>query len=92
MVRAAEDVPLAHLHRLAALREGEIALLPAPGAIYVVQLLQARPAPVSEPEALGAIERFLVNRRRGELARAELERLRRGARTQQVSLTSRRQS
>ena len=92
VVRAAEDVPLAHLRRIASLREGEIALLAAPGAIFVVQLVQSRPAPISEPEALASIERFLVNRRRGELARAEIERLRKGARTQQVSLTSRRQS
>jgi EpsD family peptidyl-prolyl cis-trans isomerase len=78
-IRPAEEVPFIQLRRLAGMREGELAVLAAPGGVAVVQLVQSRQAPVTETEAASPIEQFLANRRRAEMARSEVKRLRQGA-------------
>jgi EpsD family peptidyl-prolyl cis-trans isomerase len=78
-IRPAEEVPFGQLRRLAAMREGELALAPAPGGVAVMQLVQSRPAPLTEAEAATPIRQYLSNRRRAELARGEVKRLREGA-------------
>lgn len=67
--RPAEDVPLALLPRLAAMRRGEIAILASPHGALVVQLVEATEAPLTEREAAPLIERYLAGRKRELLAR-----------------------
>jgi hypothetical protein len=69
--RPAEDVPLALLPRLAAMKAGEIAILASRRGVLVVQLVEAKDAPVSQREAAPLIERFLAGRKREQLARLE---------------------
>jgi hypothetical protein len=68
----AEQLPLAHLPRLARMSAGENAVFEA----TEVQLLEAEAAPLSEAQATTLIEQFLAGRKRLELAAAEVRRLR----------------
>lgn len=78
----AEQVPLGHLTQLSRMQAGEIAVFAVPasagaaGGVAVVELVQAEPAPLSEPQAAPLIEQFLSGRKRLELAAAEVRRLR----------------
>ena len=68
----AEQLPLAHLPRLARMSAGENAVLDA----TEVQLVRAESAPISEAQAAPLIEQFLTGKKRLELAAAEVRRLR----------------
>lgn len=74
----AEQVPLAHLPRLARLSVGESAVFDAPagGDALEVQVVQAEDAPLTETQATALIEQFLAGRKRLERAAAEVRRLR----------------
>ena len=74
--RPAEQVPLNILPRVAAMRDGEIAVFPTPRGASIVQLLSSTAMPMSEREAAPVIERYLANRRRVEVALAAVSRLR----------------
>jgi len=84
LTQPAEQVPLARLPELARMKEGDIAVFPAPPGVSVVQLVQVQEAPLSEQQAAPLIEQFLVARKRMELAAAEVRRLRDGARIEYV--------
>ncbi|MFL6566123.1 MAG: EpsD family peptidyl-prolyl cis-trans isomerase [Burkholderiales bacterium] len=84
LTQPAEQVPLAQLPQLARMKEGDIAVFPAPPGVSVVQLVEAQEAPLSEQQAAPLIEQFLVARKRMELAAAEVRRLRDGARIEYV--------
>jgi len=60
----AEDVPLALLAKLQSMKDGEITAVDSAGALAVVELLRAVPAPLGEREAAPAIERYLATRHR----------------------------
>lgn len=79
MTEPAEALPLALLARLSTMKDGAIAVVEGEGGPTVVELLRSLPAPLTRSEAAPLIERFLAVRRRLELARAEIERLRRAA-------------
>ena len=68
----AEELPLAHLPRLASLNAGESVVLDA----KEMQVVYAERAPLSESQATPVIEQFLAGRKRLELAAAEVRRLR----------------
>ncbi len=68
----AEQLPLAHLPRLARMSVGENAVFDA----LEIQLVQAESAPITETQATPLIEEFLAGRKRLELAAAEVRRLR----------------
>ena len=68
----AEQVPLAHLTRLARMNDGESAVFES----QELQVLGAESAPVSESQAAPVIEQFLAGRKRLALAAAEVRRLR----------------
>ena len=68
----AEELPLAHLSRLASLSAGESVVLDA----KEMQVVYAENAPLSESQATPVIEQFLAGRKRLELAAAEVRRLR----------------
>ena len=82
----AEQVPLSRLHRLAAMKQGQIAVFAAPPGIAVVQLVQAEDAPLSEQQAAPVIEKFLRARSRMEFAAAQVRRLREAAQIEYVGI------
>jgi EpsD family peptidyl-prolyl cis-trans isomerase len=82
----AEAVPLALLARLATMKDGEVAVVEDEGhGLQVVELVRSIPAPLAEAQAAPTIEAFLASRRRLELARAEIERLRGEARIEYLA-------
>ena len=80
----AEALPLALLAKLSKMKDGAVAVVDGEGGSTVVELLHSRPAPLGEREAAPVIERFLASRRRLELAREEIARLRAQARIEYV--------
>jgi EpsD family peptidyl-prolyl cis-trans isomerase len=78
-VKAAEQLPIEMLPRLAQLQPGQLALLSAQQGHVVVQVVTTERQPLDEKRAQAFIERFLVNQRRLELARAEVKSLREAA-------------
>jgi EpsD family peptidyl-prolyl cis-trans isomerase len=80
----AEALPLALLAKLHRMKDGEATVVDADGVPAVVELVRSIPAPLASREAAPVIERFLASRRRGELAREEVARLRGEARIEYV--------
>ena len=74
--RAAEQIPTNILRRLFEMRDGQIAVFPTPRGVSVVRLEQSAEVPLSEKQAIPAIARYLLNRKRLELAQAEVTKLR----------------
>lgn len=83
-VRGAEQLPMQHLARIDALKDGQMDVFVSDQRVTVLQVLASQPQPVSLEKATPAIELFLTNRKRDELARAELKRLREGAKLEYV--------
>src|SRR5882724_3126809 len=79
--RASEQVPMNVLRRLVEMHGGQIAVFPTPGGASVIRLENSAPAPLSEKQARPAIARYLLNRKRLELAQAEVTKLRERAKT-----------
>jgi EpsD family peptidyl-prolyl cis-trans isomerase len=79
--RSAEQIPLAVLPKLQAMREGEVHVVDddAQGLI-VLRLLAARLAPLDEAAAAPFIEKFLLARRSSDAVAGEIKRLRQQAR------------
>lgn len=73
---AAEQIPLSILRRLFQMREGQIEVFPAPEGAAVVRLEQSAEAAIGRKQAERAIARYLLNRKRLELAHAEVTKLR----------------
>ena len=73
---AAEELPLAWLPQLARMSAGEIAVFASPLGVQLVQLVQAKDAPLKLEEAAPRIGRFLAARKKLEVAQAEVKRLR----------------
>lgn len=82
--RAAEQIPLTMLARMFEMRDGQIAVFPTRDGAAVVQLLQSLEAPLSEQQAAPIIERFLLSRKRLEVAQAEVRKLREQAKIEYV--------
>lgn len=72
----AEALPLALLAKLSTMNDGALAVVDGESGPMVVERRHALPAPLGEREARPLIERFLASRRRDQLARAEIARLR----------------
>lgn len=75
-VRGAEQLPLAQLKTIHALKDGDKVVLESQQRLTVLHLLASQQQPVTEEQAQPLIEQFLGGRRRDELARDELARLR----------------
>lgn len=75
-VRAAEQLPLEALPRFAGMKDGQIGLVSTPKGMLVIYLAASREQPLDLAAATPFIERFLLNRTKAEMARAELKRLR----------------
>jgi EpsD family peptidyl-prolyl cis-trans isomerase len=83
--QAAEEMPLAFLPRLAAMKPGELAVFATPDGARVVELVESRPAPLALEQAMPVIENFLAARKRLEVAAAEVKRLRAAASIEYVA-------
>jgi EpsD family peptidyl-prolyl cis-trans isomerase len=75
--RAAEQIPLEHLPRLHAMKEGEMQLIDAGGGrLQVLRVVASKTAPVDETAASARIQQFLFNRRVGEALAKEMKEVR----------------
>ncbi len=72
----AEHIPANTLRRLFEMRDGQIAVLKTSYGASVLRLEESVEAPLSEKQAAPAIARYLHNRKRIELAQAEVAKLR----------------
>ncbi|MGH8707224.1 MAG: EpsD family peptidyl-prolyl cis-trans isomerase [Burkholderiales bacterium] len=77
--KPAEQIPLEILPRVLEMRDGQIAVFSTSRGTSVVQVLRSEEAPLSGQQATPVIERYLLNRERLELARAEVGKLRKQA-------------
>ena len=84
-VRTAEQLPLARLPQIAQMPAGAVTVFQGGGnRLEAVEVLASEPQPVSDKKATPAIEQFLTNRKRDELAAAEVKRLREAAKIEYV--------
>lgn len=83
-VRAAEQVPLAVLPTLAAMKDGQMTLQPTPSGANVVVLVSSKQQPVDAERASRAIEQFLLNERKRKVVSDDLKALRASAKIEYV--------
>ena len=74
--KSAEHIPLGMLSQLYELRDGQIAVVAGSPGVSIVQLLRAENTPLTEAQAEPIIAGYLGNRRRLEVSRAAIGRLR----------------
>ena len=83
-VRGAEQLPLQQVDAISAMKDGEMAVFVADHKVTVLQVLASQPQPLDEAKAAPFIDQFLTARKRDELARAEVKRLRDSAKIEYV--------
>ncbi len=83
-VKAAEQLPLEVLPRLAQLDIGRVMLIPAQQGFLLVQVAAAELQPLDVKQAQPYIEQFLANQKRLALAQSEVKQLRDGAKIEYV--------
>jgi EpsD family peptidyl-prolyl cis-trans isomerase len=66
--KAAEQVPLNVLTRLAEMSDGQLAAFSTPAGLSIVHLVQSQEAVLSEAQAAPVIEKYLASRRRLQIA------------------------
>ena len=82
--RAAEQLPLAGLDAISAMKDGQALFSLAPGGAQVMVLAGSRSQPVDEARAQPAIEQFLLNERKRKLVEDDLTSLRAAAKIEYV--------
>jgi len=75
-VRAAEQLPMEALPRFSQMKDGQIGMVQTASGVLAIYLAGSRAAPLDFEKATPFIERFIVNRKRTEMAKAEMKRLR----------------
>ncbi|HEX2009531.1 MAG TPA: EpsD family peptidyl-prolyl cis-trans isomerase, partial [Roseateles sp.] len=83
-VRAAEQLPLANLDAIAQMRDGQSVVSQSANGLTVLFLVGSRSQPIDETRARPAIEQFLSNQRKAELAQKDIKALREGAKIEYV--------
>jgi EpsD family peptidyl-prolyl cis-trans isomerase len=83
-VRAAEQLPLEALPQLSRMKDGDLIALRGANGVTVLQLAASQVAAISEEQATQHIQTFLLNRKRKEIANAEMAKLRAGAKIEYV--------
>lgn len=83
-VRAAEQLPLNSLDAIARMKDGDSMLNAGPNGLIVIYLAGSRLQPVPEAQARPAIEQFLLNQRKTDLAQKEVKDLRGAAKIEYV--------
>lgn len=74
-VRPAEQLPMELLPKYAAIQDGQAALIGGPGGAVAVHVVGSQRSPLDEKAATPFIEQYLQNRKRVELAAAEIKQL-----------------
>ena len=77
--RAAEQIPLEILPKMAAMKDGQMTVTKSPQGTTVLRLVSSQSQPVDEAAALPRIEQFLTNQRAGEAVAATIKKLRAAA-------------
>jgi EpsD family peptidyl-prolyl cis-trans isomerase len=75
-VKAAEQLPMEVVPRLAALATGQAMLIPTQQGYLVVQIAATESKPLTAEEARPFVEQYVANQKRMELARSEIRKLR----------------
>ena len=75
-VKPAEQLPLNLLPRLQQMKDGQLAAIPSPNGVVLLQLLASKEEPVNVQQARPVIEKFLSNKTKSELAQKEMKTLR----------------
>lgn len=83
-VRPAEQLPMASLKTLSAMKDGQAVITATPAGAVVVVLAGSRSQPVTEEQARPAIEQFLLNDRKRKLLDDDRKGLRASAAIQYV--------
>lgn len=74
--KAAEQLPIEMLGKLAEMKDGQIGVMSAPNGMSIIQVAASRLEPVNETQATPMIERFLANQRRGTAMQQEMKQVR----------------
>lgn len=74
--KSADQLPLELLPKLAEMKPGETKVLLGEQGTLIVNLVNAKPAPLTEAEAHPMIERFLATMKKQEFVAGEIDRLR----------------
>jgi EpsD family peptidyl-prolyl cis-trans isomerase len=85
-VKAAEQLPLEVVPRLAQLQVGQIMLMPAQRGFLLMQVAAAEKQPLDEKRAQPFIEQYLMNQKKLETARTEIKQLRDAAKIEYLGV------
>lgn len=83
-VRGAEQLPMQQVAAVSAMKNGEMGVFVMDRKVTVLQVVTSQAQPLDEAKATPYIEQFLTARKRDELARAEVKRLREAAKIEYV--------
>jgi len=78
-VRAAEQLPLASVDQFAEMKDGQAIFRATPMGAQVINIAASRMEPVSQQQAVAAIEQYLLNERKRKLIADDLRALRSSA-------------
>jgi len=81
-IKKAEELPIEMLPRLTAMQVGEATIMSAGGNLVVLHVAGTQDQPVTLEQAKSAIERFLINKRKGEALAAEVKKLKGAAKVE----------
>ncbi|WP_050414707.1 EpsD family peptidyl-prolyl cis-trans isomerase [Azoarcus sp. CIB] len=87
-VKPAEQLPLESLKGFARMKDGQMVVSRTGSGALLIHLVTSREQPMDEAAARPMIKRYLVNERKTALAKAEVERLRGGARIEYAPAAS----
>jgi len=79
-MRAAEQLPLELLPRLYRMKDGEIMVVPNQNSINIVVMAGSQEQPLTMEKATPMIEQYFLGQRKSEIAKQQMEALRKGAR------------
>lgn len=82
--RGAEQLPMAQLPTISAMKNGDMTVFVSDNKVTVLQVVASQEQPLDEAKATPLIEQYLTARKRDDLARAELKRLREAAKIEYV--------
>jgi EpsD family peptidyl-prolyl cis-trans isomerase len=82
--RAAEQLPIELLPKLALMKDGQTALIDGPQQVFVMRVVASQSAPVDEAAAKPRIQQFLQNQRNSKAVAEEMKKLKEAAKIELV--------
>ena len=82
--RAAEQLPLELLPKLAQMKDGQTALVDGPQQAFVMRILASQSAPVDEATAKPRIQQFLQNQQNTKAVTEEMKKLKEAAKIERI--------